>query len=103
MNKHRKSEVQFSDLTTILGIVGGAAVLALFPAEDDTFGAYGIGLAIGFFGYFIVMLLLMAGTKGNFTADYLLDGRRKLPNQKWYVPYLEDPNDSVHYFSDVEN
>ena len=28
------------------------------PARTDLFGAYGIGLAIGFFGYFVVLLIL---------------------------------------------
>lgn len=40
-----------TDISTILGIVGGAAVLDLFPVETGAFGVYSIGLAIGFFGY----------------------------------------------------
>src|SRR5829696_1948002 len=31
INRYRKSDVQFSDLTTVIGILGGAAMLNLFP------------------------------------------------------------------------
>src|SRR5713101_7591152 len=38
-----------SDLSTVIGAVGGAAITALFPKDSGAFGAYCIGLAIGFF------------------------------------------------------
>ncbi len=74
INRHRKSDVQLSDLVTLLGVIGGAAILELFPAKSDLFGAYGIGLGIGFFGYFVVLVILVAVTK-TFTAAWFLDGR----------------------------
>ena len=40
-----------TDITTVIGAVGGAAVTKLFPTESGAFGAYSIGLAIGFFAY----------------------------------------------------
>ena len=40
-----------SDLSTVIGAVGGAAITALFPSASGAFGAYCIGLAIGFFSY----------------------------------------------------
>jgi NhaP-type Na+/H+ or K+/H+ antiporter len=40
-----------ADLATVLGIIGGAAVTNLFPVASGLFGAYCIGLALGFFGY----------------------------------------------------
>lgn len=43
-----------SDIATIIGAVGGAAVTTLFPSSSEAFGAYCIGLAIGFFAYLIV-------------------------------------------------
>ena len=43
-----------SDISSVIGAVGGAAVLSLFPAENGAFGAYSIGLAVGFFAYLIV-------------------------------------------------
>lgn len=46
----------WAQLTSMVGVVGGAAVTALFPSTTDAFGAYCIGLAIGFFGYAIAAL-----------------------------------------------
>ncbi len=78
INRHRKDDVQLSDIVTLVGVLGGAAVLALFPAQTPLFGAYGIGLALGFFAYFILLLILV-GISPNFSADWFLDGRRKDP------------------------
>ncbi len=85
INRHRRSEVQIGDLVTIMGVIGGGAVLALFPAKSDLFGAYGIGLATGFFGYFLVLVLLV-GFSQNFGMDWFLDGRRKRPTGDFYIP-----------------
>lgn len=79
INRYRKSDVQLSDLVAVIGAVGGGAVLALFPAKTDLFGAYGIGLSLGFFGYFLVLTILVKISK-NFDFDWFLDGRRKLPD-----------------------
>jgi hypothetical protein len=76
INRYRTAEVQISDLVTLLGVIGGGAVLTLFPAKSDLFGAYGIGLFSGFFGYFVV-LWVMVGKSPNFSVDWFLDGRRK--------------------------
>ena len=49
--------VAVSDLATVIGAVGGGAVTATF--DDDTlFGWYCVGLAIGFFAYFVVGLVV---------------------------------------------
>ena len=52
----RRHNTGLGDIATVIGAVGGAAVTALFPAETGAFGAYCIGLALGFFGYVIVAL-----------------------------------------------
>ena len=70
------ADVQLSDIVTLVGAIGGGAVLALFPAKSVLFGAYGIGLFIGFFGYLIVLVVLVK-ISDNFGVDYFLDGRRK--------------------------
>jgi hypothetical protein len=85
INRYRKGDVQISDLVSVIGVVGGGAVLALFKPESDLFGAYGIGLAIGFFSYFIVLNILVTVSK-NFDADWFLDGRRKRPVEPYYIP-----------------
>ena len=77
VNRHRAGEVTLGDVATIVGAVGGAAVLALFPAGSDLFGAYGIGLAVGFFGYFLVLLLLVRVNRAaGWSSQWFLDGRR---------------------------
>lgn len=78
VNRYRKGDVSFGDIATLVGVIGGAAVLALFPANTDLFGAYGLGLAVGFFSYFL-SLLAMVKVSPNFDSDWFLDGRRKDP------------------------
>lgn len=85
-NRYRKGAPQFSDLVTIVGIIGGGAVLKLFPAGTDIFGAYGIGLAIGFFLYFITLIIFVNVTK--FPYAWFLDGRRrKINSDEEKAPY----------------
>lgn len=85
INRYRKGDVQLSDIVTLIGILGGGSVLTLFPERSDLFGAYGIGLAIGFFGYFFILYGFVAASP-NFTVDWFLDGRRKDPGQGWIIP-----------------
>jgi hypothetical protein len=85
INRYRTRDVQLSDLVTLIGILGGGAILALFPARSQLFGAYGIGLFIGFFGYFLILLLLVTVSR-NFGVDWFLDGRRKKPARDEIIP-----------------
>ena len=78
VNRYRKGDVQVSDIVTLIAAIGGSAVLALFERKTDLFGAYGLGLATGFFAYFISLLILVRKSS-NFDADWFLDGRRKDP------------------------
>ena len=90
VNRHRKAEVQFSDIVTLLGAIGGAAILKLFPEQTGLFGAYGVGLFTGFFGYFLILCALVAASK-NFNGDFFLDGRRKRPAPDEYIPGPDEP------------
>jgi hypothetical protein len=76
INRFRKSEVQLTDLVTLIGVLGGGAILAIFPAASALFGAYGLGLAFGFFLYF-AFLVGFVSRSANFNTDWFLDGRRK--------------------------
>jgi len=71
-----------TDLTSIVGALGGAAVTALFPVKSGAFGAYCIGLAVGFFAY-----LKTARQPG--APDWLGDARPSAPAQRGGGP-LED-------------
>src|SRR5437773_2554434 len=85
VNRYRKAEVKLDDLVTLVGVLGGGAILALFPARTDLFGAYGIGLFVGFFGYFLTLVLLVKSSR-NFDFDWFLDGRRKKPQDPYLIP-----------------
>lgn len=79
INRNRTDKVQLGDLATLIGAIGGAAITTIFPAKSELFGAYGIGLAAGFFGYFIALVIFVALSKGTFTSAWFLDGRRRNP------------------------
>jgi hypothetical protein len=85
INRYRKEDVKLGDLTSLVGVIGGGAVLVLFPAGTELFGAYGIGLAFGFFGYFVVLMILVK-ISPNFNREWFLDGRRKMPDGTILVP-----------------
>ncbi|RMH68028.1 MAG: hypothetical protein D6685_02870 [Bacteroidetes bacterium] len=85
INRYRQGDVQLSDLVTLVGILGGGSILALFPARSDLFGAYGIGLFLGFFGYFLT-LVAMVWRSPNFDRDWFLDGRRIKPGTDYVIP-----------------
>lgn len=53
----RSGSVNLSDIATVIGAVGGAAVTTLLKNEY-LFGLYSIGLAIGFFGYLLLFFLI---------------------------------------------
>ena len=77
INRNRTDGVTLGDIATMIGAVGGGAILALFPEGSQAFGWYGIGLSLGFFGYFLILLLVIrANRPTGWTTSYLLDGRR---------------------------
>jgi hypothetical protein len=85
INRHRTSKVGLGDLVTLVGAVGGSAILAAFPARSALFGGYGIGLFLGFFGYFGV-LAWNVSKSDSFDRDFFIDGRRKrLPTDE-FIP-----------------
>jgi len=53
MLRKTKETVSLSSISTVIGAVGGAAVMAIFK-EMDVFATYCIGLAAGFFLYLIL-------------------------------------------------
>jgi hypothetical protein len=53
-----------ADITVIISALVGPAVLAVFPApvegtKQTMFGYYGIGLALGFFLYYVLFVVLL--------------------------------------------
>lgn len=79
-----------TNLASLTGVLGGAAVLALFPASTALFGAYGIGLLLGFLSYLAVLAWLVRMST-TFTVDWFLDGRRKKPTDDEEIPITHGP------------
>lgn len=76
VNRHRTEEVKLADVAALVAAIGAGAVLVLFPAGTDLFGAYGLGLAVGFFAYLFVLVVLVASQSAKgWTFEYFLDGR----------------------------
>ena len=67
----RKTGSGLSDIAGVIGAVSGGAVTALF--KDSSFSLYCIGLAVGFFLYFIIALLLSRGGKGEAVDKWMGD------------------------------
>jgi O-antigen/teichoic acid export membrane protein len=64
--RRKQDATGLSDISAVIAAVGGAGVTALFK-DPQLFGGYCIGLAIGFFAYFILALILYGkDTVGDF-------------------------------------
>lgn len=74
VNRYRTGKISVRDVGTFLGAIGGAAVLALFPAKSALFGYYGLGLGVGFLAYFLVLVLFVLVTP-SWSLGFFLDGR----------------------------
>lgn len=61
--RRKGDKAALSDIATVIGAVGGGTVTALFK-DATVFGWYSLGLAIGFFLYFIIMLIIEGKEKG---------------------------------------
>jgi kumamolisin len=83
INRYRKSDLQISDITTVVGILGTGAV-TLF-SNSTVFAGFAIGLFVGFFAYFAMLIVLVARSE-NFDLDWFLDGRRRRPVEPYYIP-----------------
>lgn len=68
----REGAAALSDIATVIGAVGGAAVLAIFD-DDRLFGLYAIGLAIGFFAYLAIFFAINGRSK---TGTVMGEGER---------------------------
>jgi O-antigen/teichoic acid export membrane protein len=73
--------VGLSDIATVIGAVGGGVVAQRFE-DPDAFGWYAVGLAIGFFGY-LALAMILEGRKS--TAWMGTQGDTP-PNERWGRP-----------------
>jgi len=66
--RRKEGNAALSDIAAVIGAVGGAGITTLFGAKD-LFASYCIGLAIGFFLYFIIGLIIDKGSAGGWMID----------------------------------
>jgi hypothetical protein len=55
----RNESTGLSDIATVIGAVGGAAITGIWRPGTGAFGGYCIGLLVGFFLYLIVAVILV--------------------------------------------
>ena len=55
--RHREGSSSLSDIATVIGAVGGGVVTTLFQNET-TFAWYSVGLAVGFFLFYVLGILI---------------------------------------------
>ncbi len=55
--RRKEDKAALSDIASVIGAVGGAAVTGLF-GSGELFASYSIGLAVGFFMYFVISVRL---------------------------------------------
>jgi len=73
--RRTKEASSLQDISSVIAAVGSAAVIALFKV-GEMFGAYSIGLAIGFFSYYRnVMKHLPEGSNPTDEDIAILGGR----------------------------
>jgi len=60
--RHNTTPGDLNNISAVIGAVGGAAVTGMFKAED-LFGAYCIGLAVGFFLYLLLGATIFKNVK----------------------------------------
>ena len=58
--KHKK-DAGISDIASVVGAVGGATIIKLFPTGSERFDHYAMGFAVGFF-LFLIVLQWLAGS-----------------------------------------
>ncbi len=68
----RKDSAAISDIATVIGAVGGGAIVSLFPSDTISFDLYAKGLAFGFFTYLVIAMVL-SFFPNNSTNEFLGD------------------------------
>lgn len=70
---HHKKGTNTADIAAVIGAVGGGVVVNLFPTQDGRFDEYAYGLAIGFFVYLLLSLVLSLFVGAKLTKEMLGD------------------------------
>lgn len=70
----REESVSVTDITSVIAAVGGAGIIKLF-SSGDLFYWYCIGLAVGFFTYYGIAIILVG--KGKRISMFLMDKKNR--------------------------
>ena len=68
MKRYRKEDVKLSDLATLIGIIGGGAILAIFPEKSDLFGL-GLMLTVILTGV-VLLYFPKSGTLRHYSRNF---------------------------------
>ena len=77
-----------SDIATVIGAVGGAAITGIYKPSTDSFGYYSVGLMVGFFVY-LILAIVTAKQEGNPVGDWL--GSEPAPRASGQNPPVRPP------------
>jgi hypothetical protein len=77
-----------SDIATVIGAVGGAAITGIYKPSTNAFGYYCIGLLVGFFLYLILAVITSKGS-GQPVGDWL--GSEPVPTTGGVNPNVRPP------------
>ena len=66
--RRKEGNAALSDIASVIGAVGGATITTLFTSKE-VFGYYCVGLAVGFFAYFIIGLFIGKGNADSWMLD----------------------------------
>lgn len=83
--RRKEGGAAVSDIAAVIGAIGGAGITALFDAQAS-FSSYCIGLAGGFFGYFIVGLFVGKGKADSWMMDANTSGSSWMGENERVVP-----------------
>ena len=92
-NRYRREESKLTDVASLISAIAGAGIVTLvdgdgelpFASDVVLFGAYGLGLWVGFLSYFLVLVRLVHASEA-FTWTWFLDGRRLDPEPGTSIP-----------------
>ena len=89
--KHKK-DAGISDIASVVGAVGGATIIKLFPTGSERFDHYAMGFAVGFF-LFLIVLQWLAGGSGTATTVTATDESRTGTDRRDRITQFLDDDD----------
>jgi len=64
------TQAGISDIASVIGAVGGATIVGLFPVAEGRFNDYAIGLFLGFFAFLVVFQFIGLATSTDQATEF---------------------------------